>query len=116
MSIFKKKTSEQELENRIEQPAAGLARQKIGVLIRPHITEKTTAAAVHRTYIFSVARDANKMDIKSAIQGKYNVAVTDIRVVNIHGKETRRGQRVGWHGRMKKAYATLAEGQMIEVQ
>lgn len=118
MAFFKKKINENEPKNRAEEYNAvvDLTQVKTGILLHPHITEKTSVAAGRGTYVFSVGRNANKIEIKKAIQRKYNVAVTDVRVVNIHGKEMRRGAQIGWRGRMKKAYATLAEGQRIEMQ
>ena len=89
---------------------------KTGVLLRPHITEKTAAAARARIYGFAVSPDANKSQVKKAVESKYGVKVTAVRVVNIRGKELHRGKQVGWKQGMKKAYATLAEGQAIEIQ
>ena len=89
---------------------------KTGVLLRPHITEKTAAAARARIYGFAVSPDANKSQVKKAVESKYGVKVTAVRVVNIRGKELHRGKQVGWKQGMKKAYATLAQGQAIEIQ
>ena len=89
---------------------------KAGVLLHPHITEKTAAAAHSRMYAFAISRDANKLQVKQAVESKYGVNVTAVRMVNIRGKEIRRGKQVGWKQGMKKAYATLAEGQTIEIQ
>ena len=94
-------------------------KSKIGVLMHPHITEKTAAGAAlsgKKMYAFAVSEDANKPQIKNAVEARYNVKVTAVRVVNICGKEIHRGKQIGWKQGMKKAYATLAEGQTIEIQ
>ena len=92
---------------------------KIGILMHPHITEKTAAASAlsgKKMYAFAVSGDANKHEVKQAVESRYNVKVTAVRVVNIRGKEIRRGKQIGWKQGMKKAYATLAVGQTIEIQ
>ena len=67
-------------------------------------------------YAFAVRRDANKSQVKRAVESRYGVQVAMVRIVNIVGKEIRRGKQIGWKQGMKKAYATLAEGQTIEIQ
>ena len=91
---------------------------KIGVLMYPHITEKTAAGAAlpgKKMYAFAVSGDANKREVKQAVESRYNVRVTAVRMVSIRGKEIRRGKEIGWKQGIKKAYATLAEGQTIEI-
>lgn len=88
----------------------------VGILLRPHITEKTAAAAQNRTYVFAVGDSANKAQIKKAVESRYNVLVTNVRVLNTDGKQVRRGRQIGWRKGVKKAYATIREGQQIEVQ
>ena len=89
---------------------------KVGILMHPHITEKTAAAARSRMYAFAISPDANKSQVKQAVESKYGVNVIAVRVVNIRGKEIHRGRETGWKHGMRKAYATLAEGQTIEIQ
>ncbi len=86
----------------------------IGILRYPHVTEKTAAAAAYRTYVFAVAGYANKYQVKKAVEGKYGVRVTGVRIVNIAGKEVRRGAQIGHRPGRKKAYVLIAEGQSIE--
>ncbi len=105
-------TSETMAVERAQMQSAG----HIGILRHPHITEKTAAAGNDRTYVFAVHPDANKIQIKRAVESRYGVKVADVRVVNIRGKEIRRGARVGRKPGIKKAYATIAEGQTIEIE
>ena len=90
------------------------AHETIGILRYPHITEKTSALARNRAYAFAVAMRANKHQVKRAIEGRYGVKVLEVRMINVRGKEVRRGRQIGRRPGMKKAYITLAEGQVIE--
>jgi large subunit ribosomal protein L23 len=86
------------------------------VLIRPVISEKSVAQSEHNNYTFAVARDANKLQIKAAVEAEFKVDVTGVRVVNVKPKEKRRNRRTpgmipGW----RKAVVTIAAGQKIEL-
>lgn len=98
---------------------SGYAKNKSGILRYPHITEKTAAGVAlgsKKMYAFVVASDTNKREVKQAVESRYGVTVAAVRIVTIRGKEIRRGKQIGWKQGMKKAYATLAEGQAIEIQ
>ena len=117
MAFLKKTTSKKTEKKEVSaQGPASVGSAKMGVLLHAHITEKTAAAASRRMYAFLVAPSANKMQIKQAIQSRFGVTVTDVRVVNIAGKATHRGRQVGKSADIKKAYATIAEGQTIDIQ
>ena len=84
------------------------------VLIRPHISEKSTRVMQSNQHTFRVAPKATKHAIKKAIESHYEVKVERVRVVNVKGK--RKGRIRGKLGRCKdwkKAYVTLAEGSTI---
>lgn len=86
------------------------------VILRPVISEKSTAETERNTYTFAVARDANKLDIRAAVEAEFKVRVLGVRVVNVRPKEKRRGRRTsgmvpGW----KKAVVTIAPGDKIEL-
>ena len=91
------------------------------VLVRPVITEKNTRLMEYGQYTFEVARSANKIQIKQAVEQAFNVTVTDVNTMNVRGKERRRtsrGQRrptVGHTAARKKAVVTLAEGDTIDL-
>jgi len=82
------------------------------VLLGPHITEKSAMPSGAATQVvFKVALNANKLEIKKAVEQLFEVKVDDVRVVNMKGKtRTGMGQRSDW----KKAYVRLAEGQDID--
>ncbi len=86
------------------------------VLKLPVITEKSTYVKENlRTLTFKVARDANKQEIKDAVQQLFKVKVDSVRVANFHGKTRRQGRFSGRRPDWKKAYVTLKEGEkMIE--
>lgn len=86
------------------------------VVLRPIITEKTTASqAEGNQYAFEVARDANKHEIKHAIEQLFKVHVLRVQTAQQRGKWRRRGAHVGKRANWKKALVKLPEGETIEV-
>ena len=86
------------------------------VILRPVITEKSTDLKdASRTLCFRVAKKANKIEIRSAVETLFKVKVARVRTINVRGKMVRRGRSIGKKPNWKKAYVTLAEGEkMIE--
>lgn len=85
------------------------------ILLAPHISEKTTALADrHNVVTFKVARDANKPEIKSAVELMFSVKVKRVTVLNVKGKAKRFGTTRGRRSDWKKAYVTLEAGQQID--
>ncbi len=86
------------------------------VLKLPVITEKSTHVKENlRTVAFKVLRDANKIEIKDAVEKIFKVKVQSVRTANFHGKKRRQGRYTGRRPDWKKAYVTLKEGEkMIE--
>lgn len=84
------------------------------VIRRPLVTEKTTVLREDgRTVVFEVARNANKIDIKRAIEKLLGAKVTDVRTAITQGKLKRQGRYVGRRSDWKKAYVTLKEGEKL---
>jgi large subunit ribosomal protein L23 len=84
------------------------------VIRRPVITEKTTNIREDgRTLVFEVATDANKIDIKRAVEKLLGSKVQDVRTSIAHGKTRRQGRYVGRRSDWKKAYVTLREGEAL---
>lgn len=84
------------------------------VIRRPLITEKTTILREDgRTVVFEVARDANKIQIKQAVEKLLGAKVADVRTVNALGKLKRQGRFVGRRNDWKKAYVKLREGEKL---
>ena len=86
------------------------------ILVRPLITEKTTSQLESPdAYAFEVAVDANKIQIKEAIEQFYGVKVADVRTSVVRGKTKRHGRHFGKRKNWKKAYVRLAEGESINI-
>jgi len=85
-------------------------------IVAPHITEKATLLAEKdNQYVFKVAEDANKIEIKKAIEGLYGVKVEKVRIIKVPKKRRRRGRIEGWRKGYKKAIVKIKEGQKIEI-
>jgi len=85
------------------------------VILGPHISEKSTAAAEGAgQVVFRVRRDASKPEIKQAVELLFEVKVEDVAVVSVRGKAKRFGARMGQRSSWKKAYVRLAPGQDLD--
>ena len=88
----------------------------MNVLLSPHVSEKGSRLQQDSNQIvFRVRPDANKDEIRRAVELMFEVKVAEVRVSNVKGKSKRFGQRVGQRSDWKKAYVRLAEGQSIEL-
>lgn len=85
------------------------------VLRRPVITEKSTMLGNQSQYAFEVARGANKIEIKGAVEEIFKVKVRAVNVIHVHGKLRRMGKTQGMTASWKKAVVTLKEGHKIEL-
>jgi large subunit ribosomal protein L23 len=84
------------------------------IIRRPLITEKTSIQREDgRTIVFEVARDANKVEIRQAVEKLLGAKVDSIRTGIMHGKIKRQGRFAGQRPDWKKAYVTLREGQKM---
>ena len=84
------------------------------VLHRPVITEKTTVIREDgRTLVFRVAADANKVDIRRAVEHLLGAKVESVRTSINHGKIKRQGRFAGRRSDWKKAYVKLREGEKM---
>ncbi|MBN2503996.1 MAG: 50S ribosomal protein L23 [Bacilli bacterium] len=88
---------------------------KYQVIKRPIVTEKSTKLVESRKYTFEVDKNANKIQIKDAIEAIFNVKVTKVNVVNSLPKAKRVGQYSGFKPAVTKAVVTLAEGYKIDI-
>jgi large subunit ribosomal protein L23 len=85
------------------------------IIQKPHVSEKATTIEAAGQYVFKVQGDANKVDIKKAIELLFKVKVSAVRICNIKGKFKRHGQKTqGFRQNWKKAYVTLTAGQKID--
>lgn len=85
------------------------------VIKSPVITEKSTIKVAEGKATFWVDLDANKNDIKNAVEKIFNVKVLGVNTQRVPGKVKRMGKHVGQRSTRKKAYVTLKEGDKIEI-
>jgi large subunit ribosomal protein L23 len=85
------------------------------LILRPVVTERTTDASEAGIYTFIVAKDANKVEIRQAIESLFGVKVAEVRTMNYRGKWRRVGRSIGRRPAYKKAVVQLAEGERIDV-
>jgi len=82
------------------------------IIIRPIVTEKTAdARETTNTVCFQVARGANKIEIRRAVESLFSVKVVDVRVLTVQGKLRRYGRYSGHRPDWRKAYVRLAAGE-----
>ena len=88
----------------------------VKVIIKPIITEQSMHFANTRgAYSFQVNKNANKIQIRNAIERIFDVKVTDVRTSNRRGKPRRRGRSIGYTSSWKKATVVLAGDQHIDL-
>ena len=85
------------------------------VIQKPVITEKSMAGMQDKTYTFKVSLDANKVEVKEAVEKIFGVKVEKVTMANCSGKEKRMGVHTGFTAKTKKAYVKLTkESKTIE--
>ncbi len=85
------------------------------VIIRPVVSEKTYALAIAGKYTFRIHPDANKTQVRQAIEALFDVSVVDVRTSTVPSKPKRRGYTAGRTRGWKKAVVQVAEGQTIPI-
>lgn len=86
------------------------------IIIRPVVTERSTEMSdEHNAFTFIVARNANKIEIRRAVEELFDVQVAGVRTANYPGKVRRVGQSLGRTAGYKKAIVKLHEGERIDV-
>jgi len=95
---------------------SGAAHQEriMTVIQGPHLSEKAHFSAEHNQIVFKVRPDANKSEIKQAVELLFEVSVDKVTVMNYRGKQKRHGMNRGRRANWKKAYVKLAEGSSID--
>jgi len=87
------------------------------IIIRPIITERSMQDVANKKYVFEVAKDAGKVEIKNAVETAFGVKVESVNTLNVRGKMKRQGAgRPGMTRSWKKAYVQLtADSKTIEL-
>ena len=87
-------------------------------IIRPVVSEKSTILGDHGKYVFEVAPDANKIQIRHAVEEAFankKIQVVTVNILRVPGKLRRRGRSVGMTRSWKKAVVTLRAGQRLDL-
>ncbi|MCS7281354.1 MAG: 50S ribosomal protein L23 [Desulfobacterota bacterium] len=86
------------------------------IIIRPIITEKSTNIKdLNNQYVFEVRKDANKIEVKRAIENLFKVKVLSVRIINMKGKERRVGRIIGRRRNWKKAIVKVSPEDKIPI-
>ena len=85
------------------------------IIIRPIVSERSYDLMEQNKYTFEVARDANKYQIKDAIEELFSVKVDRVNTINVKPKKKRVRYVAGYTRQWKKAVVTLKEGETIEI-
>ena len=86
-----------------------------GIIMRPHVSEKTARSGTHDTYAFVVSRHANKIEIKKAFRKMYGVQPLSIQVANVGTRSTYFRRIPGFKSTWKKAYVRVPKGSNVAV-
>ena len=81
------------------------------IIRRPIITEESMMGVADKVYVFEVAKDAGKVEIRKAVEEIFKVKVKSVNTMNVRGKEKRMGVHVGKTSSRKKAIITLTPDQ-----
>lgn len=85
------------------------------IIYRPLMTEKTTKQKEKfNQFTFEVNPDANRIEIRRAIEKIFNVRVSEVRTIQVKGKKKQRGRIIGKRKDWKKAIVTLKPGERID--
>ena len=79
------------------------------IIVRPIITEKSMDGLAERKYTFEVAKNANKIEVKKAVETLFGVKVAKVNTISVKGKMKRMGRNEGYTSDWKKAVVTLTE-------
>jgi len=108
------KKADKKPQSAASAPRRFAAARLMTVVLAPVVSEKSTFVADrNRQYVFRVADDATKPQIKAAVELMFKTKVEGVTVLNVKGKERRFGRTIGRKRSWKKAYVRLAEGQEI---
>ena len=90
-------------------------REPYEILVKPFVSEKSMVQMGENKYSFVVAKDANKIEIKYAVEKMFDVTVVGVNTRTIPGKIKRQGRYEGKRPDLKKAIVTLKDGDQIKV-
>ena len=109
------KPSSQKVSGSSVASGARIGTDTSDVIVKPLISEKSAILAGANQYVFVVRKDANRIQVRSAMKTMYGVSPLSINILNVRGKKVRFGRREGVRSDWKKAIVTLPAGQTINV-
>ncbi|HWQ99902.1 MAG TPA: 50S ribosomal protein L23 [Candidatus Methylomirabilis sp.] len=96
-------------------PVTILPSVRANIILKPHVSEKAAYLADRGVYVFDVPLDANKVEVRKAIEALYKVSVIKVRTERGIGKVVRRGRITGKRNSWKKALVEVKKGQSINL-
>lgn len=116
MTVAKKAAAPKVAKTKKAKATGGAVEARLyDVLVRPLVTEKSSAAAELNKLTFAISPTATKTDVKNAVEGLFKVTVTKVNTIKTEGKVKRFRGRPGQRSDLRKAVVTLAEGQSIDL-
>jgi large subunit ribosomal protein L23 len=109
------KAEEKKAAKKPVKVAKALPSNLVNVILAPLVTEKAASLAHGGQYVFEVAKDATRIDVRSAIKSMYGVTPVSVNIQRVRGKVVRFGGREGQRQTWKKAIVTLPKGKTIDV-
>ena len=100
----------------IGDPNNGFFRERrFKVILAPHISEKSSILGdENNQYVFKVAKDATKKEVREAVEDLFQVNVTEVSMLNVRGKTKRTARGFSRKKNWKKAYVSIQQGQDID--
>ena len=116
-SSVAKETKKTEKPKTAQKPTVSVKEGKFSYQIvkEPHISEKATYLAEDNKYVFKIYSNANKPEVKKAVEGLYGVNVLNVNMIRIPKKKRRLGRTEGFKKSYRKAIVTIKQGQKIEI-
>jgi len=127
LDVFKKRKKPAKPKKKVPKARPKIAKKeaklkkkgKVGkgwkVLVKPLITEKATDLSAQGKYVFKVAQEATKQEIREAVEEVYGIRPQAVHIIKVLGKQRRYGRTRGRTPDWKKAIVTLAPGEKIEI-
>jgi large subunit ribosomal protein L23 len=114
MSLLKKKPAGAATKGAVKKTSILGEARLYDVIVKPVVTEKSSAAAEQNKVTFKISPTATKQDVKAAVESIFKVSVLKVNTINVEGKVKKFRGRPGQRSDFRKAIVTLAAGQTID--
>jgi large subunit ribosomal protein L23 len=114
MSLLKKKPAAEAKKATVKKTSILAEARLYDVIVRPIVTEKSTAAAEQNKVTFKISPTATKKDVKAAVESIFKVSVLKVNTINTEGKLKKFKGKDGQRNDVRKAIVTLVAGQSID--